>query len=392
MSKVKLTTITPVHIGSGNVLHNNIDFVKGKVKGYSYLGVVDHQKLLSIIGPQRVDQWVAAIERGDSIGQFMDNCVSGASSIGDYSSRLIYCPQALNMKTNEPMREYIHDGFGRAYIPGSSLKGSIRTALLPYSIDQHRYNISGKIDYKNKKRAARKVEADLFGADPNSDCFRFLQVGDVYFNNDCEYVYDMININQRENQSFVDRSKHQLVEAVLDEDESCEFNMNLSMTTQLAEMIDEYNRKVEEWNSRNVGKKPKNKIKKLDVPDLSSLFTIVNNHTANLLSQEIEDWNKYIGQDGVQEYIDAINSLREEVDACKTGECVLRVGHASGWRFTTGAWSENLGDKEWNDLVNATRSGNQQKYSGYSFPKSRRANYCDHEILLLGFVKLRIQE
>lgn len=395
MSKVQLTTLTPVHIGSGNVLQNNIDFIQGKLDGYTYLGVLDHQKLMKIIGPERVDSWVAAIERGNDIAAFLAKCSSRELTIEDFSSRLAYCPQALNMATNEPMREYIHDGFGRAYIPGSSLKGSIRTALLSYLIDKKNLDVNQTIDFKNKKRAAQKIESKLFGDDPNTDCFRFLQIGDVYFNNECEYVYNMININERQSKSFVDWSKHQLVEAVFDEDESCAFNMRINQSAEFVKMIDEYNSRVVEWNndSRNA-KKQKKLIKKFEIADLNSLFSVVNNQTQRLLNQEVEIWNNYIVEDGVREYLDAVNEMLTQVTGCKAGECVLRVGHASGWRFTTGAWTkDNLNVGNWDKLVDMARPMNRQKYDGMLFPKSRRVNYQKgHGMTLLGFVKLKIIE
>lgn len=396
MSKVRLTTITPVHIGSGNVLYNNIDFVQGNVDGYPYLGVVDHQKLMKIIGPERVDSWVAAIERGSGFAEFVGKCSSKELTIEDYSSRLVYCPQVLRMAENEPMREYIHDGMGKAFIPGSSLKGAIRTAVLSHLVVAKDLDVNQKLNFEKKtKTPAKSVEEELFGKDPNSDSFRFLQIGDVYFNNDNEYVYNMININERERQSYVDKSKHQLVEAIFDEDESRAFNMKMSMTPELSKMIDEYNQRVYDWNHNpiNAGKRPKNSIKKLAVSGMTDLFSIINEHTKLLLEQEIDDWGDVIEEDGVRDYLNAIRNVIKETSKCTPGECVLRVGHASGWRFTTGAWTEALNDDKWDALKNIARPGNQQRYYGMRFPKSRRVNYQrGEELTLLGFVKLSIVE
>ena len=61
---------------------------------------------------------------------------------------------------------------------------------------------------------------------------------------------------------------------------------------------------------------------------------------------------------------------------------MLRIGHGSGWRFITGAWSEQL--KNFNEIVNASRP-NSYRYTQYDFPKSRR---IDEDGDVLGFVKL----
>ena len=51
MSKVRIETLTPVHIGSGNMLFKGMDYV---VKG-DKLYIIDHRKVLDIIGAERVD-------------------------------------------------------------------------------------------------------------------------------------------------------------------------------------------------------------------------------------------------------------------------------------------------------------------------------------------------
>lgn len=73
---------------------------------------------------------------------------------------------------------------------------------------------------------------------------------------------------------------------------------------------------------------------------------------------------------------------------CKDGkECVLRIGHGSGWRFITGAWSEKL--NSFNPVVISAARPNNFRYNEYNFPKTRRV---DEECELLGFVKLTNNE
>ena len=49
MSKVKIETLTPVHIGSGNFLRNNSDFVQHNDGEDSYIYVIDPKKILNLI-------------------------------------------------------------------------------------------------------------------------------------------------------------------------------------------------------------------------------------------------------------------------------------------------------------------------------------------------------
>jgi hypothetical protein len=113
---------------------------------------------------------------------------------------------------------------------------------------------------------------------------------------------------------------------------------------------------------------------------------MINQHTKILVNDEIEYWND-INKVGAEDYINEMQKIMNEVDNCKQGKsCVLRIGHASGWRFITGAWTEALNNfKE--VVVPASRPKNHT-YTEYDFPKTRR---LDEESFVLGFVILTIQ-
>lgn len=401
MSKIKLTTITPVHIGNGNVLRNNIDFVQENLDGDNYIGIIDPNRLWKHIGPERMDAWISAIEREENIKEFIKRLSSGKLTIDDYSSRLIYCPQRLGMADKAEMREFIHDGLGKPYIPGSSLKGAIRTAILAHLVRAQQINVDAAVRTetqqnrygKPKYSAKSDIEKKLFGQDPNSDCFRFLQVGDAFFEDSCEDALNMTNINIRERNSYVDNSKQQVVEVVTSNEESHVFNMKIVNSDNLMRMIDEYNELILDWNDDPNHHKKKNPLKKLSINNLAELFKIINNHTSQLLAKEIEFWQEDVEKDGIEEYIVALEKIQSKAESCKEKECIIRVGHASGWRFITGAWTEAIKDcKKWNSLVDAARPNNY-KYNELPFPKSRRVNNDKEDgIQLLGFVKLTIVE
>ena len=180
----------------------------------------------------------------------------------------------------------------------------------------------------------------------------------------------MVNINERERNGFWDESKPQLIEALGPEDTST-FQMKLN--------LDGYN------NSRT-------KVKQLPdcMKSIESLFEIINEHTKQLVESEIEYWKEKADcddSDKVNTYIENVMDILHVVDNCIKGkECVLRLGHGSGWRFITGAWAEQL-DNFSSVVVPASRPM-YQKYEQYDFPKTRRV---DDECCLLGFVKLKVE-
>jgi len=356
MSKIQITTLTPVHIGSGNFLQYNTEFVQTSTTTKQFLRVVDDRKVLSLIGDEHLDDWLLSIERKESIKEMVKRYAPQSKPV-DYSKRRILL--FSDVKDTDTLKECIHNGFGVPYIPGSSIKGSIRTAVLA-SMATKINGLSGKIKNRSGRISAELIEKDLFGKDPNSDVFRFLQVGDAYFEKDVEIALRLVmRLNVTGNRETLlparQNSKPQLVEAI-GADEETTFQMKLMPRFEKVSSLDE-------------------------------LFLLVNTHTSKLVEEEMQIWRDYDNRIGADEYIEKMNDILSYTKNCQKGECILRIGHASGWRFITGAWTEELPNFG-TEVVNAARPKNNN-YREYDFPKSRRT---DSDGDLLGFVKLKIVE
>lgn len=382
MSRIKIETLTSVHIGSGETLQYGNDFVTGKSGDDDIIGIVDARKVMNLIGEEKIDKWVHAIEKGTSTSDIVKQFAPKAT-IEDYSQRIILGWSIV--QNTDTLKEQIHDGMGWPYIPGSSIKGAIRTAVLASLMEEKetvnedslftkdRYGNIKKDKYENAIVKADIYEKELFGDDPNSDIFRFLQVGDAIFGDNYEVAIRMVNINERERQSFWDTSKSQLIEAIGPEDKS-EFNMNFKK--------EQYQIAQEEHAVH---------VMPSCMDTISVLFQTINEHTKLLIEQEIDYWNARKDEDDsckVDVYLEKMNEIKSVVEKCEKGtSCVLRIGHGSGWRFITGAWTETF-DNFYDVVVPASRPNNK-KYEEYNFPKTRRV---DDECELLGFVKLTICE
>ncbi|MCC8186835.1 MAG: hypothetical protein LIP08_04815 [Bacteroides sp.] len=120
---------------------------------------------------------------------------------------------------------------------------------------------------------------------------------------------------------------------------------------------------------------------------IPELLKTINQHTGKLIDEEISHWQERADKDTgetVERYLSRLTWIRNEVTKCDGScSCILRVGHGSGWRFITGAWTEGLGNFT-KEVIPASRPGNQ-KYESYAFPKTRRIS-TEHD--LLGFVRL----
>lgn len=379
MTKVNITTLTPVHIGSGTMLLYNSDFVPVRKvnSGDKYLQVIDDRRILDLIGAEHIDDWILSIERGDDTKDFVKRFAPNSKYI-DYSKRRLYSfIDEKVLKQGTTLKEQMHDGLGIPYIPGSSIKGAIRScvlASLAHNVSEKEEKISVQDKRGNSipnKYSAKRIEDELFGNMTN-DIFRFIHVGDAFFPKDSEVAIMLemyLNITQTDSLRPKSDKKPQIVEAIGME-EKTSFEIRIKKDTY-------------QWAKsqlQSLGTMP------VEMEELPSLFKLINKHTAKLVDEEIEYWSE-IDKAGAENYLETMSDIRDEISACVPGkECVLRLGHAIGWRFTTGAWAEPLGN--FDRIVSVSRPNNRN-YLDYDFPKSRRA---DKDGDLLGFIKMTIAE
>ena len=369
MSQIKITTLTPVHIGSGNFLQYNSEFVPFQHKGQHYLGIIDERKILELIGVEHLNDWVLSIERNDSTATLVQRYAPQCAT-GDYLKRMDYS-FADAVKPSDTLKECMHTGMGIPYIPGSSLKGAIRTDITATLAKRH---LPASVDGWRLKGLAADMESRLFGKDPTANIFRFIQVGDAHFERNCEIVLRLImSLNIRHNTSRQPDSnnrKPQLVEAIAAEEAAaCSLKIDTSA----------YRRA--RYAMQDMGNLPE------EIQTLQGLFQLVNAHTVQLIAEEIQFWQQVSHEKtGADVYIENMQTLLDTARQCGPDSCVLRLGHTSGWRFITGAWGEHLGCFA-PGIVNLARPNNEKKYSEYDFPKSRRT---DADGDLLGFVQLSL--
>lgn len=254
------------------------------------------------------------------------------------------------------------------YIPGSSIKGAIRTAVLSSVIKE---NDIERFNYDT-------IEKEKFGKTPNTDIFRTLKVGDAYFGDNYESAIKVVMINERERQGFDDRSKEQVMEVIQEEDTTT-FSLNLDTGI--------IKRAAKDMPS---------------LPDcmtsVEKLFSCINSHTNKLLNNEISWWEKRkddsgSGSDMVDGYITNLRKLLlQKTSGRENGRsCVLRIGAGSGWRFITGDWSRR--SREFKSMIVPKSRPNNSRYTQFDFPKTRRIiEYAEDEYSLLGFVELSMED
>jgi len=199
--QIRIELLTPVHIGSGQFLQQQTDYVEYVGEGGRYFGVIDDHKLLHILGEDRIDLWVQSVERDEDTTELVKRFAPSVA-VPKYCKRSIFI--CSDERTNT-LKECLHDGMGRPYIPGSSIKGAIRTAILSLIMQKKTPEEISNMNMVADGKCAQ-IEKEQFGDIQQSD-FRFLQVGDAYFERECEVALYMCNLNIRERESLFDKSK-----------------------------------------------------------------------------------------------------------------------------------------------------------------------------------------
>ena len=353
---MEIQPLTCVHVGDGEKLRLNMDSYKDKKNIY----VLDLDKLAAHIKLFKED---GTVDRGEfarlesriihsDVSSLISNGASNKISENVLSS---LCERVIEIRGSLSSDDIfiltqIKDAFGRPFLPGSSIKGAIRTAVLaPLAL--------AELENKGKKHDEAGMEKQLFRRDKNdltTDYFRFLRISDAYFSQK-----DLGAVKIRAlNEPAPNKQKRNALEVIASEVNS-EFHLSV------------------DWDKLNLfcgGDVPKH----LDfMLDPNKLFNHVNENTLDLLDYDVDfiKRNDLIGNSGelIDKYEDFINKAKEWCKQCKPGECVLRLGMGIGKTYTTGMWATET-------------NKNTAKTRAY-YTTDDKGKTID----LLGFVKLRIK-
>jgi CRISPR-associated protein Csm5 len=169
---VTVQTLSPLHIGDGNSLRQDFDFVshEGRTWRLNEDAILrDHEALL------RPDPSGHYPTPGELVLRDKANFRNAAYF------RYVLPGVARSGKTYAELRAFIKDANDCPYIPGSSLKGALRTALAWTGWQEVGIRMKSRADVGNSKSwAAQPLERKIFGRDPNHDLLRALHVSDLF--------------------------------------------------------------------------------------------------------------------------------------------------------------------------------------------------------------------
>lgn len=199
----RLTAIplTPIHVGDGSVLAAEEWRLgqDGRLERFSPAAVLR-------AAPERTrTDYLRALEQGDLVRA--QTILRNAVRPEQVQERIAVGPEAhseLQATLNNPLRRgdirpMIRTG-GRPFLPGSSVKGALRTALLSSLVPGHKPAIEAvKEQHRTPRgsiasRASNEVQALLLRhANPDQDPFRFVAVADLTLPPDSTRIDRVIN-------------------------------------------------------------------------------------------------------------------------------------------------------------------------------------------------------
>ena len=166
---VTLQILSPLHIGDGGELRQDFDFVVKNGRTYR----LDEDAILRA----KEDQL-----KPDRSGQYP--LPGRLLAEADYRNQALFryvLPGApRSAKSDARLKSFIKDVSDRPYIPGSSLKGALRTALAWVGWTEVRPKLDRAAIGRRRSWAAQPLERKLFGPDPNHDLLRALHVSDLF--------------------------------------------------------------------------------------------------------------------------------------------------------------------------------------------------------------------
>ena len=166
--KTSITTLTPLHIGDGDELRQDFDFVVHGGRTYR----LDEDRVLMEKGGQLAPDRTGRYRLPGELLQepdFQKNMYFRYVLPGTPRSR----------KRDARLKSFIKDVHDRPYIPGSSIKGALRTALAWSGWKEVKPRLDRNAVGRYKSWAGQPLERKIFGPDPNHDLLRALHSADL---------------------------------------------------------------------------------------------------------------------------------------------------------------------------------------------------------------------
>jgi len=363
--KLGLEIITPTQSGSGAELSIESDYIERSHMAF----IVDQQASFQAIASGNL-----ALDAQLLAGNLSD-CVNAAGQ--DYGYRLPWlCSVA---KVPEKFREQLKDAMNRPYLPGSAIKGAIRTALIAEWLRSPSESFEHLLPQANrkapdKKWASKSLLDKFIGKDAKQDIFRSFKVKDTLFANSNLRLADIRWLNEKnwrnmnQKRDWDSRKKNPI-----DWREAAGIYAEVLQPGALGLLVLQWDgfllSDINTWQQAGT-------VSVIAPKDFDDLRQRLNRHAEYRLQREIEFYKKQDKPAPEQECQRILNMLKADQHSA-----YLQMSWGSGWRGMTGDWASDEQVKTFRELFNLGRTDKP-------FPKTRRLAVSGEPKLPMGWIRL----
>ncbi len=366
----ELEVLSPVHIGNGKRLRKGLDFfVSGK-----NINVINIHKLMGLVmdkGQEALRGLSSAIEE-NRVQEWLSR---NGIRIEDVT-RHFY---TVTHNTLWEIHSYIRSGLGHPIIPGSSIKGAFRTALVYFFTKSEKGVIKKEISKileggrLNLKFADSKISKGIFGRDPNHNLMRSLLVGDFTLTQGTLFIPTVYVYSLNDHGKFMRHKTKNKKNDMKIYPESLSKGAKVSGEIGLDIFLINNARSKRDFYSFN-----------RDF-ELGVLIDALNRKSMDNLETEIAFLKTHGGENGeIRQVVDFYGSLLKEIKGLEANQAVFQMAWGSGWRGMTGPL---LTDDDLTDDLRNKLSLAPNRLS-FPFPKTRKIAMTPHGAMPFGWVKL----
>lgn len=358
---VKILTLSPLHIGSGRELLLDFDYI------------VERDRTFRL----NIDQIFSDFYHPDLQTQIPGVMIQRNNQRQKKYFRYEIPGSPETRKTGGVLRECIKDVFDQPYIPGSSIKGAIRTALAVNRLNRGEASFYKDITSSKGRYADDTIEKKIFGDSPNQDWMRALHISDAVLSASEEPKDALMGVYRTSPYSINDKENQLIPIAIEGIQRKTQFEAILTIDDELL------------GNSRQF---PTYRS------DLHNLIPAVQSYSLHRLELLKVWFSPLQNASKVSKLINAFLELSKKYAECNSA--LLQIGFGSGWDGIT--YGEVLKSdpqafehilKTYNLLRRRRNLPSVKRKAGDPFPTSRKVIFeYNVPISLLGWCFLIFEE
>ncbi len=368
-----IEVLTPVHIGSGVKLANGIDFISTR----DAVTIVQQSELMKFLE-----------ENPDEMEKF----IKGNYKLSQLDLGTIGKRYSINGERVFDITEFERNGLGKPYIPGSSIKGAIRTIIIKTIFDKlpsdnDRNELLKKVTDKKKEWASKPIVEELLGKDSNVNLMRVLEVFDAEFEEVSLEKVLILSLSNSEANAY--KWKKMGRDAINQDDplkatsifvEALPIGVKGNSSISLSSFL---------FNNQKA--KEQLKFSESSLSNIDSFIKTINAYSLEKLNNEMLFFQKLNSSKKLNELLKNIDSLISETDKLKKDEMILRLSWGSGWLGMTGGYLDDGWLKTFREKYGGKRGMGKPEFQ--IFPKTRRIVFEDDQPkYLTGWIKISLNK